>query len=129
MRNSQRHPNTSHVFPCRTEYFKKSFFPHVIKEWNKLDPNFSSSSNYHIFHNALLKFIRPVERKIFNINDPFGIKMLIRLRLGFSHLRELGLKDTLHPLCSCSIKAETITYDLLLCHLLLIFYIHTMPDA
>ena len=64
MRNFDRHPNTLHIFPCRTEYFKICFFPHVINEWNKPDPNICSSSNYHIFRNALLKFIRPAERKI-----------------------------------------------------------------
>ena len=71
MRNSHRHSNTFHVFACRTEYFKNHFFPHVLNEWNKLDPNIRNSSNYHIFCNALLKFIRDAERKIFNINDPF----------------------------------------------------------
>ena len=107
MRNSHRHPNTFHVFPCRTEYFKNSFFPHVIREWSKLDPNIRlDSRNYHIFRNALSKFVMPVERKIFNINDPLGIKMLTRLRLGFRHLREHkfthDFKDTLNLLCSCS---------------------------
>ena len=73
MRNSNRHPNTFHVSPCRTEYFKNSFLPRVINKWNKLDPNIHSSGN-HIFRSAFLIFLRPVERKIFNINDPFGIK-------------------------------------------------------
>ena len=107
-RNSHRHPNNFHVFPCRTEYFKNSFFPLVINEWNKLDPNICSSGNYHIFRNALLKFTRSVEKKIFSITDPLGIKMLTRLRLGFSHLRREykfrhGFKDTVSPLCSRSI--------------------------
>ena len=115
-----RHPNTFHVLPCRTEYFKNSFFPHVINEWNKLDRNIRSSSNYQISRKAFLKFLKSVGKKIFNINDPFGINMLTRLKLGFSHLREHkfrhGFKDTLSQLCSCSIKAETTTRDFLCCH-------------
>ena len=87
-KNSHRQPKTFHLFPCRTEYFKNSFFVHVIIEWNKLDPNICSFGNYHIFCNALLKSIRPVKRKIFDINDSYGIKILTRLRLGFSHLLE-----------------------------------------
>ena len=47
---------------------------------------------------ALFKFIRPAEKKIFNINNPFGEKILTRLRSGFSHLCEhklrSGFKDT-----------------------------------
>ena len=81
MRNSHRQPYNFNVFPCRTEYLN---FSYVINEPNQLDPNIRTSSNY-IFRNALLKFIRLVERKIFNINDSLGIKMLTRIRSGFSH--------------------------------------------
>ena len=35
---SQRHPNTFNSISCRTEYFKNSFFPCVIGEWHKLNP-------------------------------------------------------------------------------------------
>ena len=68
----------------------------------------------NIFRNALLKFIRPAERKIFNICDPFAIKMLTRLILGFDHLHEnkfrLGFKDTVNPCYSCSTEPETTTH-------------------
>ena len=37
VRQSQRHPNTFNSVPCRAEYFKTSFFPCVIGEWNKLN--------------------------------------------------------------------------------------------
>ena len=53
----------------------------------------------------------PVEMKIFNINVPFGIKMLTKLKLVFRHLRDhkfrQGFRVTLNPFCSCSIEAET----------------------
>ena len=120
MGNSHRHPNIFHLFSCRTKYFKNSFFPHVIIEWNKLDPNIRSSNNHHVFRNALFKFITPVDRKIFKISEPFGIKMLTRVRLGFSHLHEHkfrnGFKDILNPLCFCSTEAETTTHYILHCH-------------
>ena len=78
---------------------------------NKLDPNIHSSSNCNIFRNALLKFVKPVERIIFNMNDPFGIEILARLKLRFSHICEHKIrhnfKDTLNILGSCSIEAET----------------------
>lgn len=82
MKNSHRKPNTFNVFPW-TEY-KNSFFRYVINESNNLNPNIPRSSNYNTFHYALLKFIKPVEREIFNSNDPFAI----RLKLAFSHMRE-----------------------------------------
>ena len=67
---------------------KTNFFAYVINEWNKTDPNICSSSIYNIFRKALLKFTRPIEQKIFNISDPFGIKMLAILRLSFINLPE-----------------------------------------
>ena len=115
IRNSHRDPSTFHVFPSTTKCFKSSLFPHAINEWNKLDPNilsFSNYSNYNTFRNALLKFTRPFESKIFNINS-FQIKLLTGLRLRISHLREHkfrnGFKDSLNAFCLCSIDAETTT--------------------
>ena len=107
VRQSQRHLNTFKSISCRTEYFKNSFFPCVIGEWNKLNPEIRRSGSYNIFRKSILNFIRPSESKVCNnINDAIGIKLITRLRLGFSHLREHKFKhnfrDTLNPLCSCS---------------------------
>ena len=48
------------------------------------------------------------------MSDFVGIKILIELRLSFSHLYEhkfrYYLKGTLKPLCLCSTKAETTTH-------------------
>ena len=87
LRSSRRHVNSFNLVTCKSEYFKNSFIPNVIYEWNKLDPDIRSSASYNLFRNTLLKFIRPAQRKTFNINDSVGVKLLTRLRLGFSHLR------------------------------------------
>ena len=75
---------------------------------------------YNLFRNILLKFIRPAQRKTFNINDSAGVKSLTRLRLGFSHLRDHkfrhGFRDILNPLCPCSIETETTAHYFLRCH-------------
>ena len=74
-------------FNCRSEYFKNSFFPNVITEWNKLDINIKNMSSYTAFKNAL-SFIRPKHVDTFGINNPIGMQLLTRIRLGFSHLNE-----------------------------------------
>ena len=111
MITSARQPNTFTYFYCRTEYFQNSFLPCVIREGNKLDPDKRSCLSYKSFRKALLNFVRLSENKIFNIHDQVGIKLLTRLRLGISHLREHkfqhNFEDTLNPLCSCSNEAET----------------------
>ena len=119
MRTSAQQPNTFTSFYCRTKYFQNSFLPCVIREWNKLDPENRSCLSYNSFRKPLLNFIRPSENKIFNIHDQLGIKLLTRLRLGFSHLSEYefrqNFEDTLNLLCSCSIEAETMLHFFLQC--------------
>ena len=88
LRSSRQQVNSFKLVSCKSGYLKNSFIPNVIYEWNKLDPDIRSSASYNLFHNTLLKFIRPLQRKTFNINDSVGVKLLTRLRLGFSHIRE-----------------------------------------
>ena len=85
---SQRHPNTFNSISCRTEYFKNSFLPYVIGEWNKLNPEIQGCGSYNIFWKSILIFIRPSASKVYIINVAIDIKLITRLRLGFSHLRE-----------------------------------------
>ena len=120
VRQSQRHPNTFNSISCRTEYFKNSFFPCVVSEWIKLNPEIRRSGSYNIFRKSILNFIRPSASKVYNINDAIGIKLITRLRLGFSHLSEHKFKhnfrDTLNPLCSCSIEVESTSHYFLHSH-------------
>ena len=94
-RHSFRNPNSFTSFTCRTVYFKNSFFPSLI-----------ILLSYLSFKNALINFIRFSENKIFNIHDEVGIKLLTKLRLGFSHLREHKVRynfaDTLNSLLQCN---------------------------
>ena len=86
----------------RHDYFKNSFFPSAITEWNKLDLNIGNSASLNTFKKKLLNFIRPCANSIFDIHNPLGFKLLTRLRLGLSHLHEHKsrhrFQDTLNPL-------------------------------
>ena len=90
--------------------------------WNKVIPEFRRSGSYKIFRKLLLSlsFILPSASKVYDINDMIGIKLIIRLLLDFSHLREHKLKhnfqDTLNPLCSCSIEVQSTSHYFLRCH-------------
>ena len=61
-----------------------------------------------------MKFIRPKTNR-----NAKGIKLLTRLRLGLSHLREHKFKhnfqDCLNPLCLCGNEMEKSTHHLLHC--------------
>ena len=73
IRQSQRNPNIYNSFSCRTEYFKDSFFPRVIGEWNKLNSENRSSSNnnfgsryYILFDQVQVSFIISIIRSALN---------------------------------------------------------------
>ena len=105
----------------KDNFFKNTCFPSTILEWNKLDPSLRNSTSYNVFKNSILKFIRPSPNKIFQCHNPKGIKLVTRLRLGLSHLREHKFKhsfqDTLNPLCSCGVDIETTSHYFLHCPL------------
>ena len=57
-------------------------------------------------------FTRPSPNNIFDIYNPYGIKLLTRLRLGLCHLNEHkfkhGFNDTINPICICGGNIESI---------------------
>ena len=75
----------------------------------------------NVFKLSLLKFVRPVANSVFEINNPYGLKLLTRLRLGLSHLRyhkfRHNFQDCINPICVCGLEIETTTHFLLHCPL------------
>ena len=106
-RNAQNIPHIN----VKHQFFKNSYFPSTIIEWNKLDSKIRNSETLNIFKSKFLKFIRPTANSAFGCHNPIRAKLLTRLRLGLSHLRghkfKHGFQDTLNPLCSCGKEVET----------------------
>ena len=113
----------SHLIPnifSHSDYFCNSFFPYTIKEWNKLDKSILDSNSIYSFRRNLLKMIKPAPNSVFDACDPQGLKLLTRLRLGLSHLRDHkfrhGFNDTIDPFCPCTVEIESISHFFLRCH-------------
>ena len=72
-----------------------------------------------MFRKKLLTFIRTLENDTYAIYDPLRVRLLNRLRLGFSHLREHKFRhnfaDSLNPLRSCSLETEDAEHYFLHC--------------
>ena len=72
----------------------------------------------------ILKLGRPIQRAIYSINNPVGLKLLTRLRLGLSHLNEHkfngNFQNCINPLCSCSLEIEPTSH--LYCTAIIILY-------
>ena len=101
------------------DFFKNTFFPSTIMEWNKLDWDIKNSESIVTFKKRILSFIRPSANSTFNCHNPRRIKLLSRLRLGLSHLREHKFKhsfqDSLNSFCGCG-KGEVETSSNYLLH-------------
>ena len=95
------------------------FFPLVISEWNKLDLEIRNSTSLEIFKKHLLNFIWRKSNSVFNINNRVGLKLLTRLRIGFSRIKELKFKhnfqDSVEPLCSCGNDIASTVHFFLHC--------------
>ena len=100
-------------------FFKNSFFPSTINEWNNLDPDIRNSESAGFFKSKILKFMRSKPNSIYNCHNPKGIRLITRLRPGLSHLREHKFKhsfqDCLNLLYLCGNDVETSSHFLLHC--------------
>ena len=100
-------------------FFFNFFFASSAIEWNKIDKNIQKSESLNIFTKNILKFIRPSQNRVYNCHNPKGIKLLTRLRVGLSHLREHKFKHsfqtTLNLMCNCGKDIETTSQYLLHC--------------
>ena len=76
------------LIKTKHNFFKNSFFPSAIIEWNNLDPNLRNSNSISVFKEKILNFIRPSPNSVFDICHTKGIKLITRFTLGLSHLRE-----------------------------------------
>ena len=84
-------------------------------------------------------FIRPVGNSIYGIHDPFGVRLINRLRLGFSDLREHKFRhnfaDTVNPLYWCTLETENTEHFVQRCQnhlsarLTLINELHNISNA
>ena len=97
-------------FRTRTENFKQSFFPFFVNEWCKLDISLRQTENMKCFKSMLKDFFNLKQKSLFAIHDPAGVKLLLSLRLKFSHLNEHkfrhNLKDALSPMCDCGSETD-----------------------
>ena len=61
-----------------------------------------------------------LKNSLYNVHDPIGVKLLLRLRLQFNHLNEHkfrhGLNDMVNPTYPCGTDVETTENVLLRCH-------------
>ena len=97
---------------------RKSFFPYCIDEWNKHNPDVRNAKFIYKFQKSIK--IEKLENSFYNDHDPFGVKLLSRLRLQFSNLNKHkfrhGFNGKINPMCPCGTEVEINEDFLLRCH-------------
>ena len=108
-------PELRTIFPLLRQRmtFSKIICFHLLLN-GIIDPNLRNSKGISVFKEKLLTFIQPSPNCLLKIHNPKEIKLITRLRLGLSHLREYKFKhkfqDTINPLCNCGQDIESITH-------------------
>ena len=103
--------------------FNESFHQRIesIQYNAALDRDICNSDSLNIFKLSLLKLAGPVANRVFDINNPYGLKLLTRLHLCLSHLCyhkfRHNFQDCINPICDCGLRTETTTCFLLHCPL------------
>ena len=102
----------------RTERYKNSFFPFCIDNWNNLDNDIKELPSLNQFKKKILTFIRPKGNTFFSIQDKLGIKLLTKIRVNFSDLRDHRFNHNFNcdnPTCICGLGDETSVHFFLCC--------------
>ena len=102
------------LIKIKHNFFKNTFFPSAIIEWNKLDLAIRNAESLGIFKSNILKFFRPTPRSFFNCYNHKGIRLMTRLRLRLSRLREhkfnQNFQNCINLLCSCAMDIESTSH-------------------
>ena len=102
------------LIKIKHNFFKNTFFPSAIIEWNKLDPAIWNTGSLGIFKSNILKFFRSTPTSFFNSYNHKEIRLITRLRLGLNRLRDHkfnhNFQNFINPLCSCSMDIESMSH-------------------
>ena len=115
-----RRMNTNLSPIVRTQRYENSFFPFCITQWNRLEENVRTLPSINQFKKHIYTFIRPPGNPLFGIRDRTGTKLLTKIRVVFSDLRDHRFNHNFNctsPLCKCGEEDETTIHYFLKCPL------------
>ena len=77
-----------HFLTQSTAFLKTFFFPLSAIEWNKLDIKIRNSRSFFFLRNTSGNSYHHPLILLYNSHNSKGVKLTVRLRLGFSDLSE-----------------------------------------
>ena len=113
-----RRPNVYEPNVISTNRFSHTYFQNCMREWNLSDETIKNSPTISVFKRELVRLVRPSKKSYFGIRDIEGIRLLTRLRVHFSDLREHQLRHKFprsSPMCLCQTGIENNEHFFLHC--------------
>ena len=114
----------SYIHPFKensTTRFKNYLFPFCAQGWESLSDAPKNATTLNRFKTLLKNEIVPPKRGYFKIDDIFGIRLLTKLRVDFSDLREHRFNHKFincpSPICKCSTEEESTEHFFVRCPL------------
>ena len=104
----------------RTDRYGNSFYPYTIKAWKNLENEAKLKPSVQSFKKHLSDFNRPPGHSLYGVSDKNGIKLLTKIRVTFSDLRDHRFNHNFNcenPLCSCGMEDESSEHFFLHCPL------------
>ena len=104
----------------RSERYENSFVLYTIKAWKNLENKAKSNPSVQSFKKYPNEFIRFPGHSLFGICDKYGTKLLTKIRVSYSDLRDHRFNHNFNcesPLCQCGIEDETSVHFFLRCPL------------
>ena len=101
-----------------TEGFTHTYFQTCVREWNQLDQLTRNCPTVSGFKSQRVRLVRPMKKTIFGVHDIEGVRLLTRLRVQFSDLREHRFRHRFHcsnPMCFCQTGIKDNEHFLLHC--------------
>ena len=99
--------------------YMDSFFPHAISSWNIIISHFEDFPFFDSLKDHVLSLVRPVNKSIFGINAPLGLRYLFQLRVSLSPLRSHKSRhnfiETPCDICHCKQSVEDTSHFLFFC--------------
>ena len=95
------------LIKTKHNFFRNSFFPSAIIQWNNLDPNLRNSKSISVFKEKILNFIRISPNSFLIVTILKELNLLQDLR---QHKFKHSFQDTINTLCNCGQDIESSTH-------------------
>ena len=105
--------NVINEIKCKSKSYSNSFYPDNIRCSNKIGSELRNYPNLKSFKLGILALVRP--KRIFDIHDPIGMKLLFQLRVGLSPLYAHKKNHNFSDKCDVCQRTENLEHFFLYC--------------